>query len=138
MEELGHRCPVTAESDASIGDLVADHSRLQQALLALLRNAARASAEGSPILVAIRRGREQAVLLEVRDQGHGMTPKILARSMRPFYSNDPTPGIGLGLEIARLGAAAHGGRLELDSQPGEGTTARLVLPASGVEVAHGG
>ncbi len=56
---------------------------------------------------------------------------------QPFHSGFPSPGIGLGLEIARLGVSAHGGTLEIASGAGEGTRARLVLPAATREPSHG-
>jgi signal transduction histidine kinase len=132
-EEIAHRCPVTAEIDGTVGVLLADPGGLQQALLALLRNAVRASPEGRPVHLAVRRGVRETLRLEVRDEGPGMTPELARRAREPFFSGERTPGIGLGLEIARLAAAAHGGWIELDSAPGEGTRASLVLPAA-VEV----
>jgi signal transduction histidine kinase len=68
-------------------------------------------------------------VLEVRDQGQGMEPELLARALDPFFSGFASPGIGLGLEIARLAAKAHDGEIELISTPSQGTTARIVLPA---------
>jgi signal transduction histidine kinase len=138
MEELGHRCPVTAQLDPELGTLMVDATRLQQALLALLRNAVRASEHGQPITMALRRRADGTVELEVSDAGKGMEPAVLIQAREPFYSSFPTPGIGLGLEIARLGATAHGGELVLESQPGRGTTARLLLPPGTEEARDAG
>jgi signal transduction histidine kinase len=57
----------------------------------------------------------------------------LRRAGEPFFSGFSPPGLGLGLEIVQLAARAHGGRFELESSPGNGTTARLVLPLDGAE-----
>ena len=130
MEDLGHRCSVEASCDPAMGAVDVDTTRVKQALLALLRNAARASEPGTQVQLTARRGQGGQVILEVGDKGHGMTAELLAQACEPFHSAFPSPGIGLGLEIARLGASAHGGTLELDSDPEQGTLARLVLPAS--------
>ncbi len=129
MEELGHRCAVQASQEAASEPIMVDAKQLQQALLAMLRNAARASEQGAAIQLAARRGVEGAVSLEVSDQGRGMDSPTLARARDPFFSGYDSPGIGLGLEIARLAAEAHGGELQLESQEGLGSTCRLLLPA---------
>ncbi len=129
MEDLGHRCPVLAHCDPDLDTVVVDPTRVQQAILALLRNAARASEPDVPIHLAALRDDGDRLVLEVRDRGQGMAADLLVRAREPFFSGFPSPGIGLGLEIARLGAEDAGGALELISTPGEGTRARIVLPA---------
>ncbi len=57
-----------------------------------------------------------------------MTEEVLARACDPFYTTRPS-GTGLGLAIVQRIVRAHGGRLELESEVGLGTTARLVVPA---------
>ncbi len=66
--------------------------------------------------------------IEVADQGCGMDNATLARAAEPFYSGFSPPRLGLGLELARLAVRAHGGHVEIESEPGQGTTARLLLP----------
>ncbi len=127
MEDLGHRCPVQAHCDPDLDTVKVDATRLQQALLALLRNAARASDAGRSIDIAARR-LPSGVALEVEDHGQGMDAEQLANATEPFHSGFSSSGIGLGLEIVGLAAKAHGGRLSLDSAPGRGTKARIELP----------
>lgn len=68
------------------------------------------------------------VRLTVADAGEGMTPEVLARAGEPFFTTRPPgQGSGLGLYLARSFASQHGGRLDLRSQPGEGTTVTLEL-----------
>ncbi len=57
-----------------------------------------------------------------------MAPEELRDARQPFYQGFGSTGIGLGLEIAVLGAAVHHGQLILDSTPGEGTRAGILLP----------
>ncbi len=128
MEELGHLCPVHVGEVAFHEAMHVDSARLQQALLALLRNAVCASEPDEAIVVAIRREETGEIALEVRDRGRGMSSAELTEACRPFSQGFGSTGLGLGLEVARLGAHTHGGRLYLGSSPGEGTTARIVLP----------
>jgi len=137
MEDLGHRCPVQAHHEPTLGPVVMDSLRVKQALLALLRNAVRASEPGDTIHLGAGLDANGQVVLEVRDQGQGMSAELLQRAPEPFFSAFPSPGIGLGLEIARLAAAAHGGTLELDSPDNGGVTARIILPAASLEGSHG-
>ncbi len=71
-------------------------------------------------------GRGGTVRLEVRDSGPGMTAEQLARVGRPFYTTKAR-GLGVGLAMARRVIERAGGRLEIDSAPGRGTTVRLHL-----------
>jgi signal transduction histidine kinase len=130
--QLEQPFPVEVEVDPSLGRLAVDQSRLRQATIALLRNAARASGPEQPVAVHVG-PRGQGICVEVRDQGRGMDDIALRRAGEPFFSGFSPPGLGLGLEIVQLAARAHGGRFELESSPGQGTTARLVLPLDGAE-----
>jgi PAS domain S-box-containing protein len=126
--KLDVRCPNEAAAIASRG-------LLEQALTSIATNAARYTESGRITLsVAQPNGR---VRIRVRDTGHGMTPEALARAGERFYRGDPggPAGFGLGLAIARESIEAMGGSLALESTPGEGTTADIVLPAARVVAA---
>ncbi len=111
-----------------------DSEKIQQVLLNLLSNAVKFSSAGSQIWVQLSAGEGQ-VRLAVRDQGPGISASDQERLFRPFCrtANRPTGGessTGLGLTIAQSIAQGHGGRIEVESAPGQGSTFTLVLPAS--------
>jgi two-component system, sensor histidine kinase RegB len=100
---------------------------LERALRVLVGNALQAAPGGAIRVLA--RGTPQSIVVEVRDEGAGMTPEVLARAGEPFFTTKaPGQGSGLGIFIARSLAEQLGGGIELASQPGRGTTARIVLP----------
>ena len=76
---------------------------------------------------------EQAVVrFEVRDEGGGMAPDVLARAGNPFFTTkEPGRGMGLGLFLARTVLAKLGGRLEIESREGAGTSVLFELPLAG-------
>jgi signal transduction histidine kinase len=71
------------------------------------------------------------VVISVADTGRGIPPEDRARVFDPFYSRKPT-GSGLGLTIAQRIVSAHGGRMELESTPGQGTRVTIALPCTPV------
>ncbi len=71
-----------------------------------------------------------AVALAVTDTGHGIPAERRGHVFEPFYSGKPN-GTGLGLTIAERIVAAHGGRIEIDSEPGRGTRVTLLFPLAG-------
>ena len=105
-----------------------DPGQLNQVFMNVLANACDATAEGGNIWIATRREGDEAVVT-VRDDGVGMTPEVRARVFDPFFTTkDVGGGTGLGLAISHGVVTAHGGRIEVESTPGEGATFRIVLP----------
>ena len=127
--------------DASIAtSLAADASALQRALVNLLDNALKHSPPGGVVNVTLRAVTTPSPGFEiaVADQGPGIPPADQHRIFEPFVRlgselRRETPGVGLGLALARHIALGHGGSLEVESQLGAGATFRLRLPA---RVAH--
>ncbi len=106
-------------------------NRIRQVLLNLLRNAQEALGNSGAGRIRVRVLREGRIAIaEVTDNGPGMDSATLARVFDPFFTTRET-GTGLGLSLSRSLAEAVGGTLELQSRPGTGTTARLVLPVQG-------
>lgn len=109
--------------------LVADEQRLRQVIDNLVSNALK-HAPGAPL--ELRAGRSGALVwFEVADEGPGMDPALAARATEPYVQGAGAgSGVGLGLYITRRLVDAHGGRLQIASLPGEGTTVRVELPTN--------
>ena len=116
--------------DKSAGSVNADRRQLARAVGNLLDNAIDAAPEGGRILVALTR-RKSGVRIVISDNGKGMKPSELARALDGYRltGSDGKDGKrGLGLPLARQLIEAHGGRLEIQSEKGAGTTATVLLP----------
>lgn len=112
-----------------------DVRHMSQAIVELLTNADKFSADEMPIVVRVS-ARDGLVQIEITDTGTGMTQAELARVFDSFYRTpsaraDAVQGFGLGLHIVRNILHAHGGDIELRSEVGVGTTAIMTLPAAG-------
>ncbi|HXH06910.1 MAG TPA: HAMP domain-containing sensor histidine kinase, partial [Vicinamibacterales bacterium] len=114
--------------------VTADPAALEQALLNLLDNAVKYSPGEKAIRLAVRASTADAVI-EVRDHGVGIPadeqPHVFERFFRGRAAGRHHQGFGLGLAIVRELVAAQGGRVELESRVGEGSTFRIVLPLTG-------
>ncbi|WP_205519761.1 hybrid sensor histidine kinase/response regulator [Pyxidicoccus caerfyrddinensis] len=117
--------------------------RLSQVVVNLLVNALQAlperPAEENEVRVSLRPGRPGQVELEVADNGHGISPEVQRRIFDPFFTTKPVgEGTGLGLSICLTLVQAMGGRIDVSSTPGRGSSFRVVLPASVADVAAPG
>jgi signal transduction histidine kinase/CheY-like chemotaxis protein len=109
--------------------------RLTQVFLNMLVNAAQAIPAGNAaknlIRVAARVDPDGQILVEVSDTGSGMSPEVKARVFEPFFTTKPVgQGTGLGMPISLGVVTSYGGTIEVESEPGRGTTFRVRLPAS--------
>ncbi|MFO1147378.1 MAG: ATP-binding protein [Alsobacter sp.] len=113
--------------------VLVDGAELTGALLNLVVNARDATRRGDAVTIALTspRGSDEApeFTLRVSDTGHGMSPEVKARACDPFFTTKETgKGSGLGLSQVLGFARGAGGRVEIDSEEGRGTTVSLVLP----------
>jgi signal transduction histidine kinase len=129
---LSERARLITRLETPLPTVWIDASELERALINLVVNARDASPEGGRIIVSTRGHADDGtpcVVVEVIDQGTGMDAETLARACEPFFTTKRAEGgSGLGLASAARAAASAGGRLELDSEPGRGTRARLWIP----------
>jgi len=125
----GHQLEVEHVDPAAMSG---DPDRIRQLLLILIDNAIRYTPPTGRVVVELCNADGWATI-SVRDTGVGITPDALPHVFERFYRGDRARardpgGTGLGLPIARWVAEQHGGTLELDSELGRGTTARIRLP----------
>jgi two-component system phosphate regulon sensor histidine kinase PhoR len=121
---------LTVDCPDDLPNVLADASRVQQALVNLLHNAIKfTSSGGQVILRTVQQDRE--ILFCVTDTGIGIAAEDLARIFERFYKVDrsrATSGTGLGLAIARHLVEAHGGRIWAESDVGKGSTFYFTIP----------
>ncbi len=112
------------------GTIEAYRGQLNQALMNLLANAAVAVEGRAEARVAIRtRDADAQVVIEVEDNGPGISEEVLPRIFDPFFTTKEVgKGTGLGLSITHRIVERHGGKIEVVSRVGEGTTFTLTLP----------
>ncbi len=111
---------------AELGPVEHDPDAIQQVLLNLLLNALQAIENSGKILVEIGAEGEYATIA-VTDSGCGISPEHLPNIFKPFYTTKGK-GTGLGLSLARRIVDSHGGRIQVESEPGRGSTFRVWLP----------
>lgn len=131
--ELGKaKVQLSVEVAPSLPELHGDRIQLQQILVNLMINAAHAMSDqtGRRMLsVAVARMSADSIAITVRDSGPGIPEDQLQRLFEPFFSTKQD-GMGMGLAICRTTAEANGGKLTVESQPGQGATFVLTLPTA--------
>jgi signal transduction histidine kinase len=107
-----------------------DQELFKQALLNLMLNAQQAMPQGGQLTIQASHAPDPvpgSIVLTLIDTGAGMTPEVLGKIFRPFFSTK-TGGTGLGLATARKIIRAHGGSIEVQSEPGRGTKFSIHVP----------
>ena len=140
---LGSDVEVSVESDGTRAQTRADRNQIAQVLLNLAVNAREAMPDGGRLTLAtsvVEFGGTNAnrhprlmprryVRLAISDTGHGMTPEVRARIFEPFFTTKEFgKGSGLGLSVAHGIVEQSGGHIEVESEPGRGTTFLIYLP----------
>ena len=128
------KCGIEVKKDfpPDIPLIRADPEQLRQVFLNLFTNACDAMPAGGTLTLRVRGG--ASLVLEIIDTGTGIAPADLPRVMESFFTTKPPgKGTGLGLPICRRIVEAHGGTICIESEPGSGTTVRIILPLRGRE-----
>ena len=140
--EIRHRARLVTHMD-DVAPIDGNAQRLEQVFLNLLVNATQALPEGraeNEISVSLREapGGER-LSVEIVDNGNGIAAEVLPRIFDPFFTTKAVGvGMGLGLSICHGIVTAHGGTIDVDSEPHRGTRFRVVLPARRNVTAAGG
>ena len=127
IEAKGLRLQTTF--DGTLGQIVSNRLKLKQIALNLLTNAAKYTLAGK-IELGMSAVGDERWLLRVADTGRGMPPAVRDSLFKNFARTTKRGGTGLGTKIVHDVVAAHGGRVEVDSELGRGTTFSLWLPMS--------
>lgn len=125
---------LTASIDPGARMIYADALHMRRVLDNLLGNALKFTPEGGRVSVSVSQ-QEHEVALIVSDSGVGIPPEHLAKIFQRFYQVDSSSkrrygGVGLGLALVKEIVESHGGAVTVTSEPGHGTTFRIVLPAA--------
>jgi two-component system, NtrC family, sensor kinase len=132
-QKLFERIAIDEDLANDLPDIEGDMNQLQQVLLNLSLNACEAMPTGGGLTIRTR-SEERGVMVTLADTGCGIKPEHLEHVFEPFFTTKPVgKGTGLGLSVSYGIVQQHGGTIELDSQPGNGTTFTLVFPALGRE-----
>ncbi len=113
-----------------VGNVRVDGMALRRVVDNLSRNAAEAMPDGGRIRIDARI-QDEHIGLTIRDDGPGMDPDRIADLFKPWTTEGKRTGTGLGLAIVRRIVDRHGGTIEVESEPGTGTTFRIQLPVAG-------
>ena len=132
-EARSRQVTIHIEVPRDLPPVAADRELLDRVLLNLLDNAVKYNRPGGAVTVTAQTAPENAVRIEVSDTGAGIAPEDLPRLFERFYRVDKARsrrlgGTGLGLAIAKQVVEQHGGRIEVQSTLGEGSTFSFTIP----------
>lgn len=125
---------LTVDIDPGLPPFHGDERLIKQSLLHLLFNAVKFTASGGQLAIRVLRDEDGGLAISVTDTGIGIAAKDVPRALAPFSQVDGSlareyGGAGLGLTLVQCFVELHGGRLEIDSEPGIGTTVSMRFPA---------
>ena len=133
---MAHKAGVTlsVEIPRMLPLIRGDQMRIKQVLLNLMSNAVKFTPAGGRVSISAQSDAD-GLSIAVKDTGIGMSPDDLAVAVQPFRQIDSAlsrrfAGTGLGLPLAKALMELHGGWIDIDSEPGKGTTATMCLPAN--------
>lgn len=125
---LGETIILRLELDAAAGHLRADAAQLEATIMNLCINARDAMPKGGRLTISTARNNSDAVV-RISDDGFGMDAETRAKAFEPFFTTKPFgKGSGLGLSMVYGFVRQSGGRIEIASEPGKGTTISLYFP----------
>ena len=125
-ELTARKIKVILELADDLPPLAVDSQQITQALFNVIKNAYQSLEEEGTLTIRTS-ANDFEVRIEVSDTGSGISPEMLGTMFEPYHS-DREGGTGLGLLIVRRIIREHGGEIEVESEPGEGTRVRLFLP----------
>jgi signal transduction histidine kinase len=148
-EKQGFNITLERSFDPTVGEIDLFPQEITRVLLNLISNgfyaATKRKADDNggnyePMLAATTRNLGDSVEIRIRDNGTGIRPEVKDKMFNPFFTTKPAgEGTGLGLSISHdIIVKQHGGSIEVDTQPGEFTEFRIVLPRKAATIAKSG
>lgn len=116
------------DSPTDLSPVSIDAVRMREVLANLVTNALQHTPSGGAIVIALADAGEKGISVEVTDNGAGMTAAEKNRAFERFHKGSESRGLGLGLAIARNLVVAHGGEIQLTSEPAQGTKVHFTIP----------
>jgi len=121
------------EAEENLPEIWVDPVELEQVVVNLINNSIQAMPQGGEIHITVQH-RDRELLLEVSDNGVGIPPESLDRIFEPFFTTKPVgKGTGLGLSVCYGIVQSWGGKIEVESQVGHGTTIYIHIPTADYE-----
>ena len=136
---LGDRITLRCALDPNLVPVVADRGHIELVLTCLTDNSLEAMGKGGSVTIktsnvdgaTVGRPAGRCARLEVRDTGSGISADVLDKIFDPFFTTKPVgAGAGLGMAVVHAIATRGGGRVEVESEPGVGTSVAMVYPAA--------
>ena len=148
-EKQGFNMTIERSFDPAAGEADLFPEEITRVLLHLISNGfyaatkRKAEANGGdyePSVTAVTKNLGESVEIRIRDNGTGIPPEVKEKMFNPFFTTKPAgEGTGLGLSISHdIIVKQHGGSIEVDTQPGEFTEFRIVLPRAGASLIQSG
>lgn len=126
LELAARKVKIHFRPDKGLRPFLMDKERLREVFLNLIKNAMEAMPDGGDIRISVTH-RAKAALVRVRDEGTGIPEEVQPHIFEAYYTTKPE-GSGLGLVSVYNAVAEHGGRIEVETRQGKGTTFTLMLP----------
>lgn len=127
-QKRGDNIKIGFDIEADLPPVNADEGQIQQAIIALATNAIDAMSAGGTLTLRAF-SRQNRIVVEIQDTGHGIAPENVSKIFEPFYTTKEVgKGTGLGLAVCYGIITEHGGRLSVRSNIGAGTTFSIFLP----------
>lgn len=136
MSLVGHQAQmkhvgVAREEDNSLPSVMVDFGQIQQVFINLVVNAIQAMSEGGKLTIRASLGGDGFLQVSFQDTGIGIPPENMDKLFTPFFTTrEEVKGVGLGLSVSYGIVESHGGRIEVDSEVGEGSTFTVHLPVA--------
>jgi PAS domain S-box-containing protein len=127
-QESGRVIEVTTDLPVDLPDIVGNEGEIRDAITNLILNAVDAMPDGGQLKVSAHAIGSNRIQLEVTDTGIGMDEETRSRCLELFFTTKGARGTGLGLAMVYGTVERHGGEIQIQSQPGAGTTVRLIFP----------